>query len=109
MLSEARQELRQHFDVNDLNDVNGYIVHAAASGCAHSGNLVNNVGAFDDRAENTVAVAVACLISVEEVIVSNVDVELRRSRGRSYSVRFSCRRGLRAGWDRGWASHEAAR
>lgn len=73
MLSEARQELRQHFDVNDLNDVNGYIVHAAASGCAHSGNLVNNVGAFDDRAENTVAVAVACLISVEEVIVSNVE------------------------------------
>lgn len=28
MLSEALQELRQHFDVNDLNDVNGYIVHA---------------------------------------------------------------------------------
>lgn len=51
MLSEALQELRQHFDVNDLNDVNGYIVHAAASGCAHSGNLVNDVGAFDDRAE----------------------------------------------------------
>ena len=49
-MNRGKMEVRQHFDVKDLNDVNGYIVHAAASGCAHSGNFVGLQEHFGGRA-----------------------------------------------------------